>query len=70
MTHGAVVMPRLLGEDTAEELREHILKRNGELTADESIPLDGAENRFSYGIGTCVCVCFVFLGWLVLFDLI
>jgi len=51
MTHGAVVMPRLLGEDTAEELREHILKRNGELTADESIPLDGAENRFSYGIG-------------------
>jgi len=51
MVHGAAVFPRLLGEETADDLREHILKRNGELTDDESIPLDGAENRFSYGIG-------------------
>jgi len=51
MIHGAILIPSILEEDTASTLRNYILKRNMELTADEKIPLDGPDQRWSFGIG-------------------
>jgi len=51
MTHGMSFFPKVLTEETAAALRTHILKQNHKLTPDDFIPLDGPENRYSYGIG-------------------
>ena len=50
MIHGMTLMPSLVDGETAHNLREYILKRNQQLTNDEAIPLDGPENRWSFGI--------------------
>ena len=50
MTHGMTVYPSLLQQSTALELRNYIMRRNQQLTNDEVIPLDGPENRWSFGI--------------------
>jgi len=50
MTHGMAVVPSLIDTNTSQELRNYILKRNMELTADEVIPLDTPQNRWSFGI--------------------
>lgn len=50
MTHGMAIVPSLIGLKTSEELRNYIMKRNLELTADEVIPLDTPQNRWSFGI--------------------
>jgi Phytanoyl-CoA dioxygenase (PhyH). len=50
MTHGMAVVPSLIDLNTCEELRNYIMKRNMELTADEVIPLDTPQNRWSFGI--------------------
>ena len=69
MSHGMGLFPKLVQDDTSEALRNHILKRNEELTEGESIPLDGPQGRWSFGIRelcvvflcvwmlVCVCVC-------------
>jgi hypothetical protein len=50
MMHGMGLLPKILSDATSEELRSHILKRNEELTEEESIPLDGPQGRWSFGI--------------------
>jgi len=63
MLHGMTVLPNVLEMGThythqknkvakglITKLRKYILKRNLELSDDEAIPLDGAKNRWSFGI--------------------
>ena len=51
MRHGMTIFPSLMKDETMDNLRSFILKRNGELTDQEEIPLDGSHNRWSFGIG-------------------
>lgn len=50
MEHGISVIPSLVDEQNSHALREYIMKRNTELTSDETIPLDGPVGRWSFGI--------------------
>ena len=50
MRHGMGIFPKILSDETSDALRNHILKRNDELTEEESIPLDGPQGRWSFGI--------------------
>jgi len=52
LLHGFSVFRSVLSEDTMGELRQHIVKRNGELLDRESIYVIENENRFSFGLGT------------------
>jgi hypothetical protein len=51
MVHGMSLFKNILDEHVSLDLRSHILKRNGELTEAEYIPLDTPKGRHSFGIG-------------------
>lgn len=51
MLHGLSIFPDILTKNTTANLREFIMRRNKEVTPAEAIPLDGEDNRWSYGIG-------------------
>jgi ectoine hydroxylase-related dioxygenase (phytanoyl-CoA dioxygenase family) len=52
MTHGAVVIPRVLDAATVDALRQHVARRNAATSEQEKFPVsDGMEGlRISYGI--------------------
>ena len=51
MEHGFGLVREVLSPRTAARMREFVLRRNADLTAAESIPLDGEGNRWSFAIG-------------------
>mmetsp|Transcript_4710 Transcript_4710/g.9146 ORF Transcript_4710/g.9146 Transcript_4710/m.9146 type:complete len:961 (+) Transcript_4710:168-3050(+) len=51
MHHGMGIIPSVLTPYTTTKLREFVMKRNAELTDAEAIPLDGENERWSFGIG-------------------
>ncbi len=53
MVHGMSLFTDILDQDVSTRLRTYIRKRNIQLTADEVIPLDTPEKRYSFGISEC-----------------
>jgi len=49
MTHGGVVIPRLLHPETAQQLRDYVDQRNRAIRDTEQFPMYPPENRLSYG---------------------
>lgn len=52
LRHGFSLFPRVLSEETATGLRNHIRARNHNLTADQNIWLEQQQNRWSFPLGT------------------
>jgi Phytanoyl-CoA dioxygenase (PhyH) len=52
LKHGFTVFPGILKPETCEKLRNFIVKRNHEITEEESIFVIAGENRYSFGLGT------------------
>ena len=52
LKHGFTVFPSILKPETCEKLRNFIVKRNHEITEEESIFVIEGENRYSFGLGT------------------
>ena len=49
--HGVSIFPQILKPETANAMREYVLKRNAALTSDDAIPLISQHQRWSVPIG-------------------